>query len=86
MKAESSSNVCVSAAEAARYLDVTYPSVSRLARQGYITRRKLPGCDPRYLMEAVESLARSATLPAIHETPELEEPPRHSRASRVIQS
>ena len=53
-----------SAVEAARVLACDPKQVPKLAAKGFITVRRLPGCDPRYLMSDVERLASQATVPA----------------------
>ncbi len=52
---------------AAKHLGCSPSAVSRLAQAGHITVRRLPGCDPRYLVSDLERLARESTRPAIRE-------------------
>lgn len=53
-----------SAAKAARLLGCPPKQVSILASKGFLTVRRLPGCDPRYLMSDVQRLASEYTRPA----------------------
>jgi len=57
-------NTWGSAVEAARVLACDPKQVPKLAAKGFITVRRLPGCDPRYLISDVERLASQATVPA----------------------
>jgi hypothetical protein len=54
----------VSAAAAARLAGTTPEVIRRLAKQGFISVRKLPGCDPRYLMTEVERIVQGMTASA----------------------
>ena len=54
-----------SAVEAANLLACDAKQVPKLAAKGFITVRRLPGCDPRYLMSDVDRLAKRATVPAV---------------------
>jgi hypothetical protein len=69
MKTEVLEKVWGSAVEAARILGSSPKNIARLARSGFITVRRLPGCDPRYLMADVESLAQSMTEVASQKLP-----------------
>ena len=65
MQRDIENNEWVSAAEAARILGSGPRNASRLAREGFLTERRLPGCDARYLLADVHGLAAMATLPAL---------------------
>jgi len=52
----------VSGKEAAHVLGCPPKQVPRLADRGLLTVRRLPGCDPRYLLADVEHLAAQATM------------------------
>lgn len=54
----------VSGTEAARVLACAPRQVPKLASKGFLTVRRLPGCDPRYLRSDVDRLASQATQPA----------------------
>jgi hypothetical protein len=54
--------VWISAVTAARRLGCVPRQIPRLARRGLLTVRRLPGCDPRYLLADVERLAREVTV------------------------
>ena len=58
----SSSVTWVSSIEAAGRLGCIPKQVPRLAAKGFITVRRLPGCDPRYLLSDIERLATRATI------------------------
>lgn len=60
--------VWISAVAAARRLGCVPRQVPRLARRGLLTVRRLPGCDPRFLLADVERLAREATVVATRTT------------------
>jgi hypothetical protein len=64
MQAEYVEDEWASAAEAARVLGIPPKNIRRLASQGFLTARRLPGCDARYLLSDVRRLAESATAPA----------------------
>jgi hypothetical protein len=55
-------NPWISAANAARILGTKSYVVPRLAEEGRISVRRMPGCDPRYLLADVERLARESTI------------------------
>ena len=54
----------VSSAKAARLLGCNTKRVPNLAANGFLTVRRLPGCDPRYLLSDVRRLAIEWTVPA----------------------
>jgi hypothetical protein len=64
MPAANDHDVWGSAVEAASLLACDPKQVPKLASKGFITVRRLPGCDPRYLMSDVKRLASQATVPA----------------------
>lgn len=51
----------ISGREAARILGIDNHHVPRLAGQGLITTRSIPGCKPRYLRSDVKELAARST-------------------------
>ena len=51
----------ISGTEAARRLGCVPRQVPKLASKGHLTVRRLPGCDPRFLLADVERLAVQAT-------------------------
>ncbi len=57
----------VSRATAAKHLGCNPHAVSKLAQAGHVTVRRLPGCDPRYLLSDLERLAQESTRTAIRE-------------------
>lgn len=54
----------VSGARASRVLGCNVKQVPKLAGEGFITVRRVPGSAPRYLLADVERLARQWTVPA----------------------
>jgi len=54
----------VSGAKAARLLGCPLKQVPNLAAKGFLTVRRLPGCDPRYLLSDVQRLASQYTQTA----------------------
>jgi hypothetical protein len=64
MSAETTSDDFISAVKAARLLGCPIKQVPSLAAKGLLTVRRLPGCDPRYLLSNVQRLARQCTQPA----------------------
>lgn len=64
MHAEENRREWESAAAAARLAGTTPEVIRRLAKQGFISVRRLPGCDPRYLMADVERISQQMTTPA----------------------
>jgi|GEM_PF-2993012 len=54
----------VSAVEAGRILGCPARKIPQFAKDGLVTVRRLPGCDPRYLLADVERLASQSTEPA----------------------
>jgi len=55
---------------AARILGCPPKQVPLLAAKGLITVRRLPGCDPRYLLSDVRRLSAQYTTPAKADSPE----------------
>lgn len=69
MSVDSSHQQWISGADAARLLGCAPRQVPKLASKGFLTVRRLPGCDPRYLRSDVDRLACQATQPASVEPP-----------------
>ena len=64
MSSEMANEIYVSGAKAARLLGCPLKQVPNLAAKGFLTVRRLPGCDPRYLLFDVQRLASQCTQPA----------------------
>jgi hypothetical protein len=64
MKQDQKGFVGVSASEAARRLSCHHAQVARLARQGYIGVRRLPGFFVQYDLRDVEAILASSVTPA----------------------
>jgi hypothetical protein len=62
----SSASPCrwISAANAARLLGISPRNIPRLADEGYLAVRRLPGCDPRFSLNDAKQLAASSTSAA----------------------
>jgi hypothetical protein len=57
--------IWISRVEAAERLGCPANQVPRLAAQGFISTRRLPGCDPKYGLEDIERLCRASTTKAL---------------------
>jgi hypothetical protein len=64
MSTETVHEAYVSGVRAARLLGCPPKQVPNLAAKGLLTVRRLPGCDPRYLLSDVQRLASQCTQPA----------------------
>ena len=64
MSSESVNEAYISGAKAARLLGCPLKQVPNLAVKGFLTVRRLPGCDPRYLLADVRRLATQCTQAA----------------------
>lgn len=64
MSSETVDEAYVSGVKAARLLGCPLKQVPNLAAKGFLTVRRLPGCDPRYLLSDVQQLASQCTHPA----------------------
>lgn len=53
-----------SAADAARLLGCPPKQIPNLAAKGFLSARRIPGCDPRYLLSDVRRLLSQSTQPA----------------------
>ena len=73
MSSASNLSEWVSGTQAAALLGCVPKQVPKLAAKGFITVRRLPGCDPRYLLSDIERLANQATTPANQDTMDSEE-------------
>jgi hypothetical protein len=61
MDSHEASDQWVSATEASRRVCCNPKQVAKLASEGFLTVRRLPGCDPRYLLADVVRLVSEST-------------------------